>query len=380
MNKYIFFEIIDYSLMRFPKWVSLAIEKVDNNAAFIFVYMYKYKKSTADLSWLPENATVINLYGNVTNVKDVFQNNKDAKLISFAIRPPEFYIVNQANSFGIKSYVVQHGIFIPFMKREWNYFFMEARKMFYYFKSIFALSHTNKEIGAFHLFKELYRIYIAGNKRISESIFREFDILPQRAFVYSNYWADYFKENYGFKKEQFSLVGMPDLEGFNEIISNTKEEAVCYICQTLVEDGRLAKKEFISFISVLSGLLDASVKVYIKLHPRTDIKLYKELTKRKKTVIIKDKLPNCTKYIGHYSTLLSLPLNITGNVFLWSFQGHVIPNYFKETARIESGEKEDLEAFLNLREACPPEKDILEYYFNKPGLKPFEQIALLINE
>ena len=43
--------------------------------------------------------------------------------------------------------------------------------------------------------------------------------------------------------------------------------------------------------------------MYIKLHIRSDISLYENLSKKSNVILLKDSFPKCNKYIGHYSSI-----------------------------------------------------------------------------
>ena len=93
--------------------------------------------------------------------------------------------------------------------------------------------------------------------------------------------------------------------------------------------------------------------------------------------MIKEKTPNCIKYIGHYSTLVSLALNITGDVFLWEFKNHKIPEYFSNATAFIDNTEDGLRKFIQDKKKTPALREILKYYFHHPGLKPFEEIYKL---
>ncbi|MCQ0113133.1 polysialyltransferase family glycosyltransferase, partial [Zhouia amylolytica] len=265
----LFFEITDYALGRFPKWLTKSFSD-QSQYKFIYIYLDTYNKSICDFSWIPNGSETINLNGKVKNINPVLENNNDGLLFTFAVRPPEFYVVHFANGLGIKTHIFQHGIFIPFMKKELSYFFRESNKMISYFKSIYFLSKISS-ISLLDSFLEIYNIYILGSTRISQSKFMKLNVLPSKAFVYSHYWGDYFTNNYGFSQDQFIYTGTPDLSEFYLINNQNREDAICYVCQTLVEDGRLTKKEFNNFINILRDSLSEEDLLYIKLHPRSDL-------------------------------------------------------------------------------------------------------------
>ncbi|MEM9363422.1 MAG: hypothetical protein AAGA43_12345 [Bacteroidota bacterium] len=373
----IFFEISDYSLLRFPKRIAEEYCRNNLDVQFVFAYLYKYSQENINFKIFPKNSHFTYLRGNISKIDTIFLNYPQATVFTFALRPPEFYLVNSAKKMELKTIILQHGVLIPFMKRNVSYFVKEGKKMFFYFKSILLLSLKTK-MSSLKCFREVFSIYILGSKKLSQSVFvKKLNVLPDSVYVYSKYWKDFFILNYGFSPNQFNCIGSPDLEIYDSIITQKREDAVCYICQTLVEDGRLSKRDFLLFINAFGNSLKPTHDLYLKLHPRSELELYQQLTKRKNTFLVKENTPNCTKYVGHYSTLISLPLNITANVFLWEFKGHEIPEYFsKATGYIGSSELE-LREFISNENEAPAFKEVLEYYFHYPGTRPFEEIYKL---
>lgn len=371
---YIFFDLTDYSLLRFPEWISAEILVLDSDAKFIFTYLYNYTGNT-DLSSIESRGEVISLGGNIRAIDSILLRNTDRSvLFTFAMRPPEFYINARAREIGVPSRLVQHGIFIPFMKKTVSYFFSETKKLYYYAKSVYALAGMT-DLSAFSLFKDVVEIYIFGKKKISDSAFAAKGDIVDEVYVYSAYWLEYFSQNYGCSRDSCVEVGAPDLAGFDAQFDQPKEDAVCYICQTLVEDGRLPEHVFLKFVDSFCKSLEETDRLYLKLHPRTNIALYELLTRRENTVVCSDSMPYCEKYVGHYSTLLARSLFVTGNVFLWEFDGHPIPEYFEQSASDIASSSDRLLQFLRCKERIQPKVDILTYYFNSPGRMTFKEIA-----
>ncbi len=384
MKTILFFEITDYALLRFPRWMADEFIKKDSTINFMYIYLDKYKRNKFSLKELElsNNSKIIDLKGNIKNIDPILKqySKKQSSLITMALRPPEFYVLSKANTLGMETNLVQHGIFIPFMKREVSYFYNEIKKLWGYLKSTFYLSKlTNVSFNK--LLKEIFLIYIKGDKNISNSMFVKLNIIPNRTFVYAEYWAQYFHREYGILLNSCIYMGTPDLEFLDDTLNKKKEKAACYICQTLVEDGRLSEELFKNFIKELANSLPDQYIFYLKFHPRTDQSLYEELLNRNETLIIKDELPHCEKYIGHYSTLLSLPLNITSNVMLWEFEGHEIPEYFKDATSFVTNDKEELKDFIKNSIDNKLDKSKVEFYFGKGNLNPFKRIInIVLNE
>ena len=63
-------------------------------------------------------------------------------------------------------------------------------------------------------------------------------------------------------------------------LKTKKENSICYVCQTLVEDDRLNRKQMNYFLNLLLESIGDN-KLYIKLHFRSDMSLYEKFKARK---------------------------------------------------------------------------------------------------
>lgn len=371
VKKFVFFELTDYALLRFPKWIAQEILNQDSNVEILFSYLYKYKKGNSPLEGLPINSKTIYLEGQISNIDIVLEQNKGEYLLTFALRPPEFYVVKKANDMGFSTNLVQHGIFVPFMKRELGYYIEESRKMILYIKAINSFSKLSG-MTPIKCLKEIFSIYFKGNKTIGQSLFVNLGILPERAFVYSKFWMEYFSSNYGFEENDFIYTGTPDLSNYKDV---PKLSGIGYICQTLVEDGRLPKGELKKFIDIFIKFVPKEEVIYLKLHPRSRIELYQKLIERENTIICDSHFPFCSKYVGHYSTLLAMSLCVTNNVFFWEFDGHPIPEFFSDFNVYRGKDGDEFASFLQQQDVAPPNLEKIRYYFNQPGMEPFKIVA-----
>ena len=127
--------------------------------------------------------------------------------------------------------------------------------------------------------------------------------------------------------------------GFDfELLQNLKNyltdrKSVIYICQTLIEDGRMEPEMFKVYLERLYMCAkDFDGDFYLKLHPRSDLSLYKEI-QNLDNVIVTHKFPIGDIYISHYSTLLSVCVYLKKKVLLVKFPGHEIPEAFEHMAR-----------------------------------------------
>ena len=120
---------------------------------------------------------------------------------------------------------------------------------------------------------------------------------------------------------------------------------MCYICQSLVEDGRYSADEFQFFLSIIKDNIADYKKVYIKLHPRTKIKYY-EILNNHKNIIFTHDFPICTHYMGHYSSLLLVAKTVSSNVLIWELNNHYIPKNFYQYASVRTSSVDVLNDFI----------------------------------
>jgi len=153
----------------------------------------------------------------------------------------------------------------------------------------------------------------------------------ERVLVYGNYWKQYHKDVFGYCIEKQSVVGYPELKSLTNDKENIAAPGVCYIAQTLVEDGRLDRKILIDFLELLALSCENSKQpLTIKLHPRSDLEIYKCL--REDVVFEMARFPISDIYIGHYSSLVAKAGFVTNNILLIDFPGHNIPEYIMSIA------------------------------------------------
>ena len=146
MKRINFFELTDLSLHYNPLILSTNFD--DKDISFTFYYLYKLSKKI-DKDSFPEKSSFIHLNGNISKIS--FKTG--VPFIICALRPPEFFILHKQNKINSPVFLLQHGIFIPFMKRNIKYFYNSFFKMFYYFKSILSLIKESKLSFTPHFFK-----------------------------------------------------------------------------------------------------------------------------------------------------------------------------------------------------------------------------------
>ena len=114
----------------------------------------------------------------------------------------------------------------------------------------------------------------------------------------------------------------------NKDLNNSEKVKYCYIAQTLFEDGRIERNAIDEVVEFLARL-SKTASLIVKRHPRSDDSLYYS-----KGLEITDELYEADYYIGHYSSLLALPIFKGKKIILLPLKNHEIPIYFTENAYI----------------------------------------------
>lgn len=141
------------------------------------------------------------------------------------------------------------------------------------------------------------------------------------SFIYGEYWKEYYASQYKETHTQFTVVGYPELEGelrnAGELFQH-ELPTLCYLAQTSVEDGAISSSILEGFLSIVMEQL-GRFNLVLKLHPRSDKELYKDIIKNKEFVLVWDspEFPKCDCYIGHESTVVARALYITNKTLVY---------------------------------------------------------------
>ncbi|WP_417360034.1 hypothetical protein [Gallaecimonas pentaromativorans] len=253
--------------------------------------------------------------------------SRASTLIVNAQRLGDTAFVTVAKEMGIKTGMIQHGMYVPFMKRERFFLVKKAIKTLRYFIYSFIISKAlDRKFN--EVLKCFLNTFVKGGIYKDSIPFHE-EVNTDYVLVYGPYWKDYHRDIFGYRSAQMFDLGYHELSKIDETKNKKMEPmTVCYIAQTLVEDGRLARQLQESFLDALEKL--KGVKVVIKLHPRSNRAMYEGRGFRLEE---KRGVPHCPLYIGHYSSLLALAGSVSTMV-LFEFPGHEIPEYFSRNAAV----------------------------------------------
>jgi hypothetical protein len=267
-------------------------------------------------------------------LKSFNQNTIRAFLIK--IQPDFFFIdcyrlidqlwVGIANDLGIKTYMIQHGFEINSV----NYQPFTILTKFH--KGIrLAIASYNLarflNVNPLVLFSQYFR-YIYFSKLLIDTHLGNKKLHPIRAFVYSKYYISFYNKKFGFLEEITTLISYPDLYLIPQINAKTRSKGICYISQTLVEDGRMKKNHFFRLMEEYKLLATQVDEFIIKLHPRGNKDLYSDISKIGNVKLVHE-FPHCSTYLTHYSSMAFVAAFITNNIIIHELRGHTTPDVFR---------------------------------------------------
>lgn len=270
----------------------------------------------------PDRHTVIP----ASQVKEFVKKYKPASFLSFSYRIPDVYWTLFFNNLGVPTFQVQHGLYVDNYKRSASFVFKEIRRVFSYLCYLLkiAVQVRNRKDTLGSLINKDIRVSI-------DSLKIDSSIKSKNLIIWGEWWKEWFKETLGYNEQtKYHICGSFDFALLKEPekLDRSDKDSITYVCQTLVEDGRLNPRYFSEFISVFESVVAKTEKrVFIKYHPRSDKSLYSGLEKYR-NVTFTTLYPFSQLYIGHYSSLLTISSYMKKRIVLVEFPGHPTPKQF----------------------------------------------------
>jgi len=331
----LFFERPFEDLKRYAFKITRFLKEIDGDLSLACVsleWKNDYAETNMDFHFFREEIEDI----------DTFLQTHQIQVIVFTNpRIPDMEMILHAHKLGIKTIMIQEGvIFEGATINEVSlaniiaslHFFTKAIS---YFKIMFDMCQYAK-MSYVGLLREIVR----KKKNITSIVAHYFKpyLIGDYVLTMGEHWSSYYINTMGYAEENIKIMGDHDLDGFK--VHDKCESAICYVATVLVEDGTRTKAEFDVFINALAKVVDKKTKLYIKLHPRSDRKLYDALNGHNVEFIRQGELPSTNIYIGHRSTLLARALYESDNLIIWRFPNEKADFFEQFATHIVSTEKE----------------------------------------
>lgn len=345
MKYYYFFDINELQIERFHCKIANELHKQGEDK-FVFIFIEKCFADTPKNA--PEGSVVLFMPDlSKKNLDKLVGQYPPKCLITTGVRVPDMWLFSYMKKLQVPSYMVQHGLWsdelehIPLYKVAIKRF----KKVLLYTRYVYYLSRFN-HLSFYGCMMDYYRSLFAYTTNISSSKYLSVDSLKvDYVCSYDESWDDYYLEHFGYTKDQMKYIGNPDFLLIKGKNLSHKEDAVCYICQSFVEEVRLDAETLDGFLSTLRDSMGGK-KLYIKMHPMTDKKYYKAISSYENVEFTKD-FPICKSYIGHYSSLLACAKQVSDDVLIWELPNHHLPQYFLRFGSILTDKQTDLSAFIS---------------------------------
>lgn len=315
--KVLFFDTTLNQLLRFGNKISEVLKENYSNVTTIGVVCEKKSKN-------PPIQSFDLLFESKSNKKVgnfVSSCNPDiAVLVQNTVADQN--VILRAKKAGAVVFVLQHGMLYEGASLN-NFNFREVFTAILNFKKLLKYLITMKQMCSFDKksYFSLIRKIIKQKNNVARILQNHFSVKlnGDYAMVIGEKWIDYYCENYDYSKDKVFLMGNHDVDNLR--LDVQLENAVCYIPSVHVEDGKVRISKFNAFLKTLADAIEKDKKLYIKMHPRGNINIYKNFFKNHNVVYVTGpELPCVTTYIGHNSTLLAKALMLTNKVILWGFK------------------------------------------------------------
>ncbi len=266
---------------------------------------------------------------------------------------------------GIKVYNFQHG----FEVNSVNYTVGGSLAKI---KKSFKLLRTSYDLGGIisvnrFLFLRDYVSYILMGKNQLHSGLRNTKLHPFHSFVYSDWYKEFWNNKFGLDQSAMSLITPPDFLLIESVKKEPVIDGVCYITQTLVEDGRMTEKAFLQLLQDYKEIARKVNKFVIKLHPRAKVEYY-DVFEEMDNVVIQREFPNSKVYLTHYSSMIFAASYLSKNLILHELEGHPTPDLFMEVSPVVARDITQLtvsiQRMLNNSRSKPPGSLSIENFQN----------------
>lgn len=346
MKYYYFFDINELQIERFHCKIAKELEKIEEGNNFVFIFI---EKCFSDKPNNIPNGSKIYFLPNMSkyNLDKIVERYPPKCLVTTGCRVPDMWLYTYMKKLGVPSFFVQHGLWSDELEHIplYQVIYKKLNKLFLYTRYVYFLAKLNK-LPFWNCLNDYYESLFTYHINIPESKYLSGDELKvDYVFSYDESWDEYYKDHFGYDKNQMLYMGNPDFNLLKDKDINQKVDAVCYICQSFVEEVRLDSNKLDDFLAKLNKSLKGK-KLFIKMHPMTEMKYYKSICTYENVEFTKD-FPICKKYIGHYSSLLAVAKQITDDVLLWNFPEHHLPPYFLRFGSILTGDQKEMETFIH---------------------------------
>lgn len=256
-------------------------------------------------------------YWSISKIERYFIDNDVGLIVISGQRIADHRVTIAAKLSGTTVLYKMHGLYVTQMHRNIAFYVKKSIKVMRTLYYCYDISrHAKNRV----LFYDEISNFIQGNRR--EVIMRNSLLQPDYSVVWSEYWAQWHKDNYFFSDEmKYVVSGNPDT---TKVKTTQSSNVLTYIYQTLVEDGRISRSLMFNYYTKLKALeLIMQAKISIKWHPRGDLCIKRELSDMGFEIV--DTVTQNSIWIGHYSSLLGTGPLLNNRIVIHELPYHSTP-------------------------------------------------------
>lgn len=299
---------------------------------------------------------------------------------------PDYILINAMNTYNqlwnaickeqnVRVYFYPHGFQIDNLFYEKSELLLKFKKVVRYTYALYNIAHViNKPF--LKLFKAYFQ-YISNGADIKGTALDDPRLFPDWVFIYSDYYKEFWHRKYGIYNVNYEYIMPYDFLLVDAVLNKPQENAFCYITQTLYEDGRYSKEQFVELLKKMRSIANVVKKFYVKLHPRVESKMYDDAFAGLDNVEIVRDFPNCKVYMTHYSSMAYLSALISGKTIIYELPGQPTHEVYKEVATKIVFDVDQLAAAIKEQIALKDiefkdRKEIISKFATYTGISPFD--------
>ena len=328
--KYVYFyDLNEVLLKRYPAKISQELDLISSQKIkYIFIYSEIYSNNI--LNSFPKNSKFFYFsFLSQKKIINLFSKYPPSCLVTVGLRIPDMLMHSLFKKYDIPVFMVQHGIFIDHLTRI-PFHKLLVLKFYKFIKYIIYTYSISKNINNkfFNLLIGFHDFFLKGRSSLKKLNINNFNnLISDYALIFDKSWIKYYQDKYGYSINKFFYIGNPDYLLIKNCMMEKEKKVIMYIAQTLVEDGRYLEKYYLNFLINLKSSLK-NYKIYIKLHPRSNKKLYSIFENNNSQVNIGYEYINSDIVLGHYSSLLKIAKDFGKHLIIVRLKNHKLPPYF----------------------------------------------------
>jgi len=245
---------------------------------------------------------------------------KNYDVIIRGYRFPEMLILNSDQVLG-NIYYMQAGINPVFMSRNWISLFGKVGRLIQYIK--FGL--RNFLYIKSNLISSFFKVWIMDKDLESGELTQPFKIL-----LFDSRSLNFYRKRLAWNCKDSIYPWYEPKRIMKDLVDVDTDRFEQYVCQSLVEDGRVSKNSLHKSLNEILESIDSKKKLMLILHPNSNRDLYLSHNLNNRFIFNDSEIIYPVKTHGHYSNLLIYIKQNGLEVKIWHIQNHKIPLNFMD--------------------------------------------------